>query len=93
MLHDEIWHFYAGDSIRLITFDGEKTEEVALGPGLNCEFVHVVPGGVFQAAESFGDYSFVGCTVAPGFDFADFGFLDQEPKHLGRLPKEYRSFV
>jgi len=93
VLHDEIWHFYTGDSIRLITFDGEKTEEVALGPGLNCEYVHIVPGKTYQAAESFGEYSFVGCTVAPGFDFDDFRFLNQDAEKIANLPNEYHEFI
>ena len=34
---------------------------------------HVVPAGVYQAARPVGDrYALCGCTVAPGFDFADF---------------------
>ena len=37
----------------------------------------VVPGGHYQAATSTGDYSLVGCSVAPGFDFADFSFIDE----------------
>ena len=32
----------------------------------------VVPPGAWQSARSRGDWSLVGCTVAPGFDFAHF---------------------
>ena len=38
-------------------------------------YQHCIRGGRWQAAESTGDYTLVGCTVAPGFDFADFRFL------------------
>ncbi len=37
--------------------------------------MHVVPAGMWQAARPLGDYALVGCTVAPGFEFADFSLL------------------
>jgi predicted cupin superfamily sugar epimerase len=40
-----------------------------------------VAAGVWQAARSLGDYSLVGCTVGPGFDFADFQFVSTLPGH------------
>jgi predicted cupin superfamily sugar epimerase len=39
----------------------------------------VVPAGWWQAAEPLGDFSYVGATVGPGFDFADFGFGRDDP--------------
>ena len=74
VLHDEIWNFYEGSPLRLIKFNGDKIEEVIIGKNSD-SYVDVVPGGLFQAAETTGEYSLVGCTVAPGFDFADFSFL------------------
>jgi uncharacterized protein len=43
--------------------------------------VAVIPTGVWQAARSLGDYSLVGCTVGPGFEFADFEFVAAVPDH------------
>ncbi len=77
VLHDEIWNFYQGSPIRLLTFDNKQIQDKTIGPGCD-EFVSVIKGGLFQAAETTGDYSLVGCTVAPGFDFADFSFLRDE---------------
>jgi uncharacterized protein len=37
----------------------------------------VVPCGCWQAARPLGEYSFMGCTVAPGFDFQDFEMLSE----------------
>ncbi len=37
--------------------------------------------GVWQAARSLGDYSLVGCSVAPGFEFIDFRFVSGLPDH------------
>lgn len=41
--------------------------------------VHVVAAGCWQAARSTGAYTLVGCTVGPGFDFADFEMLRDTP--------------
>lgn len=48
--------------------------EVTLGPdlGMGQRPQAVVPAGAWQAARPLGDWSLVGCTVAPGFDFAGF---------------------
>ena len=77
VVHDEIWHFYQGSPLALIQYDGEKVTRQVIGPETG--YTAVVPGGVWQAAESCGDYTLVGCTVAPGFDFKDFTFLSDQP--------------
>lgn len=95
VLHDEIWNLYEGAPLRLIVTDGEKVEENLIGATCDAYF-YVVSGGMFQAAESTGDYSLVGCTVAPGFDFADFSFLADEADVLARFEgnfTEYKRFV
>ncbi len=69
---DEVWHFYAGDPLRLVLLlpDG-GSEEVVLGPDLlgGQRVQHVVPAGVWQAGElvTGGDWALFGCTMAPGF--------------------------
>ncbi|RKQ97193.1 hypothetical protein C7446_2615 [Kushneria sinocarnis] len=71
VVHDELWHVYEGASLRLVRGDGERFEAITLGSG--CEdYFAVVAGGQWQGAESTGDYTLCGCTVAPGFDFEDF---------------------
>jgi predicted cupin superfamily sugar epimerase len=74
---DELWHFYAGSSLVVYVIDGDGNySELQLG----CE---ADQGEVFQAVVKSGcwfasrvkdgvGFSLVGCTVAPGFDFADF---------------------
>jgi len=71
----EAWHFYAGDPLNLlISEDGRTVREHVLGADLaagqrpQC----VVPKGAWQAAEPLGDWTLVGCTVAPGFEFSGF---------------------
>lgn len=64
----EVWHYYAGAALRLTI--GEDV--VLLGADLeNAERPQaIVPADVWQAAESEGAWTLVGCTVAPGFEFS-----------------------
>ena len=71
----EVWHHYAGDPIRLsLSADGITSEEHILGIDLAAgeRPQVIVPAGHWQAAESLGEWTLVGCTVAPGFDFEHF---------------------
>src|SRR5512145_2478745 len=70
---DEIWNLYQGGGLKLYTWDGSGTPPLCteLSANNNC-YCHVVPAGVWQAAEPISDKVLVGCTVAPGFEFADF---------------------
>ena len=70
----EIWHYYAGDALTLRIADDGGQRVVRLGPGLAADErpQAIVPAQAWQAAESTGDWTLVGCTVAPGFDFAKF---------------------
>jgi predicted cupin superfamily sugar epimerase len=70
----EIWHYYAGSALNLQIADDSGKRSVTLGSDLAAGDVPqaVVPAHVWQAAESTGDWTLMGCTVAPGFDFAKF---------------------
>ena len=71
----ETWHYYAGDALALqIANDGCGPHTVRLGTDLAAgeRPQAIVPAGAWQAAESTGDWTLVGCTVAPGFEFAKF---------------------
>jgi uncharacterized protein len=70
----EIWHYYAGDALTLQIADDYGRRSVRLGPDLAAGEMPqaIVPAGAWQAAEATGDWTLVGCTVAPGFDFATF---------------------
>ena len=91
VLHDEIWNFYQGSPIKIIEFDGVDIKEKIIGKKNN-SYSEVVPGGVFQAAESTGEFSLVGCSVAPGFDFKDFSFLTNEPDVLKELKRNHSKY-
>jgi len=70
----ETWHYYAGHALTLRIVDSKGKRSVKLGPDLAAGEVPqaIVPPNAWQAAESTGDWTLVGCTVAPGFDFAKF---------------------
>jgi predicted cupin superfamily sugar epimerase len=70
----ETWHYYAGGALILQIADGDERRSVRLGPDLAAgeRPQAIVPAQAWQAAESTGDWTLVGCTVAPGFDFASF---------------------
>jgi predicted cupin superfamily sugar epimerase len=72
----EVWHFYAGAPLLLQTAASEvaAVTHVTLGPDLAAgeHPQAVVPAGAWQAAESLGDWTLAGCTVAPGFVFEKF---------------------
>ncbi len=87
---DEAWHFYDGDPLELHTIDprtGIHTMNL-LGRDLAAgeRPQHVVSAGVWQAARPRGSrFTLAGCTVSPGFDFADFEMPAREAL-LASLP-------
>jgi uncharacterized protein len=70
----EIWHYYAGHALTLQIADGAGIRSVRLGPDLAAGEAPqaIVPALDWQAAESTGDWTLTGCSVAPGFQFAKF---------------------
>jgi predicted cupin superfamily sugar epimerase len=71
----EVWHWYAGAPLLLEkAAPAGASEPVRLGPDLAAgeRPQAVVPAGHWQSARSLGAWTLVGCTVAPGFEFAGF---------------------
>ena len=70
----EVWHYYAGAALNLQIADDDGRRVIRLGGDLASgeQPQAIVPPHAWQAAESTGDWTLVGCTVAPGFDFAKF---------------------
>lgn len=86
VLHDEIWNMYEGAPLRILSLKKQIITDEIIGRSDNSsgqDFFKVIKGGDYQAAESTGDFSFLGCTVAPGFEFRDFSFIqDQHTKDM-----------
>jgi uncharacterized protein len=71
----EIWHWYGGATMVVTTSrDGRARSENRLGPHLASgeRPQLVIPGYCWQSARSLGDWTLIGCTVAPGFQFSKF---------------------
>ena len=70
----EVWHYHAGSPLALEIVDGDRRQSMRLGSDMVSGETPqaIVPSHAWQAAASTGDWTLVGCTVAPGFDFAGF---------------------
>lgn len=91
---DEAWHFYWGAPLALHTYDPQVRgleRHVLEAPTAS---VHVVRAGLWQGARTLGAYSLVGCSVAPGFEFAGFRFVASLPGHeadIAAAPEALRA--
>jgi uncharacterized protein len=101
---DELWHFYAGAPLELLAYapPTRQFERYMLGDVTGVRRaagqpvptpVSVIPTGVWQAARSLGDYSLLGCTVGPGFEFADFQFVSAVPAHADHFKGALAPFA
>jgi predicted cupin superfamily sugar epimerase len=70
----EVWHWYAGAALELMVAAGGPATKMILGNDLAVgqRPQGVVPRGAWQSAKSLGEWTLVGCTVAPGFEFEHF---------------------
>lgn len=93
---DEMWHFYAGDSLDVFVLNEQgDINQIRLGPDAEAgqTFQAVVPAGRWFASRLAepASYALVGCTVSPGFDFRDFEMADrarltaQYPQHTALI--------
>jgi len=78
----EIWHYYAGAPLTLSlapSLEGPAIDQ-RLGPNLSAGELPqaIVPTGHWQKAATTGDWTLVGCTVSPGFQFAGFDLAAPE---------------
>src|SRR6202011_3175482 len=78
----EVWHYYAGHALTLQIAAARGQRSITLGPDVAAGHAPqvIVPARAWQAAESTGYWTLAGCTVAPGFDFAQFELAPKEWK-------------
>jgi predicted cupin superfamily sugar epimerase len=84
----EIWHWYAGAPLSLtVSADGHDAEAWVLGPEVMAGQLpqRVVPENWWQCATSLGDWTLVGCTVSPGFEFDGF---EMAPPDWRPMPRQ-----
>lgn len=94
---DEVWHHYEGGPLELLWFQpgGTMNREILAPVGAGRPVV-VIPAGAWQAARPLADHILAGCTVAPGFEFADFQMMSDHPDavaELRRLAPELLALV
>ncbi|HEY3989674.1 MAG TPA: cupin domain-containing protein [Acidobacteriaceae bacterium] len=93
---DEVWHFYAGSSliVHVITREGEY-QQILLGSNAasNEAFQAVVPAGCWfgSSLRQPNTWALAGCTVAPGFDYADFEMAKRD-ELIAQYP-QHRSII
>jgi predicted cupin superfamily sugar epimerase len=91
---DEAWHLYEGDPLELLELAPDASSLAChllapIGHGTGAAPVHVIPAGAWQAARPLGEYTLVGCSVGPGFDFADFAMLADDPAASARVRERF----
>jgi hypothetical protein len=89
---DEIFHFYLGDPVEMLQLHPDGSSAViVLGPDLQAgqHVQSVVPAGVWQGTRLLGEgkSALLGCTVTPGFDFADYRSASYE-ELVSKWPRE-----
>jgi predicted cupin superfamily sugar epimerase len=93
---DEVWHHYEGAPLELLVADPAFAAVAShrLGPcAPDARPVHVVAAHDWQAARSTGEFTLVGCTVAPGFVFDDFTMLSDMPALADTARRQQPQFA
>jgi predicted cupin superfamily sugar epimerase len=93
---DELWHFYAGSGLHIyVIHPNGEGELLKLGNDLKngFSFQHVVKAGCWFASKHVDEnsFAFVGCTVAPGFDFEDFEMGEKE--ELTKAYPQHKTWI
>ena len=89
---DELWHFYEGDPLELQAIDPRTWTRkcMLLGPeGRGGNAVQVIPSGWWQAARTTGEYTLVGCTVAPGFEYDDYTIFSEDSNEVEEIRRRF----
>lgn len=99
--HDEVWNYYCGAPLNLYHIQNSKPlietescdiQTITIGEAPN--YTHIIPSYQWQAAETLGEFTLVGCSVAPGFDFEDFDFMRKdEHAWLEKHKKDWMRFI
>ncbi len=90
---DEVWHLYEGGPLEVLDLDLDarrlERHRLANVAGDDARPTCVIAAGRWQAARSLGPYTLVGCTVGPGFEFADFQLMADDPDAMHALRADW----
>ena len=87
---DEAWHLLEGGPLRLWCLPPTLEHIVSIdlaAASASSTPRHIVPAGWWQAAEPLGEFAYVGATVGPGFEFADFAFAREDHQVMGAIER------
>ncbi len=90
---DEVWHLLEGDGLRLWLAPPDLSRFECVRLEAAARRRHVVPADWWQAAEPLADFAYVGATVGPGFDFADFSSGRDDAPLRAALPAELQRLL
>jgi hypothetical protein len=93
---DELWTFHEGDPLGLVCAEPDTlhVQQVMLGRASEGHTpAFAIPAGHWQAAWPSGAFALVGCAVGPGFDFADFCLLGDDPAARARIEAGLARFA
>ena len=93
---DEVWHFYEGDALEVVEITPAGVlhiHKLGRNPEAGENFQCVIPAGSWfgSRVSGNGEYALVGCTVAPGFDFADFELAESDS--LSKLFPQHHQLI
>lgn len=90
---DEVWNLYQGSGITLHTWNGSSDPPISVTLSRESgNFCHVIPAGLWQAAEPLYGTVLVGCSVAPGFEFSDFQLINPVSKQAQLIRDLHPAF-
>ena len=94
---DEVWHLYEGGPLELFEADLDRKTAArhSLGSAGDGDRnpVHIIPAARWQAARTTGEYALMGCSVGPGFDYADFELLSDDPAGSQAMRERWPEFA
>jgi predicted cupin superfamily sugar epimerase len=89
---DEVWHYHEGAALELLWIQQgeEKYARCLIGEIEDSNKpIAVVPGGCWQMARTTGEYTLVGCTMGPGFEYESYQLLRDNPEQANMIQHRF----
>jgi len=93
---DEVWHYHEGATLELLWIEqGEEKYTRCLVGEIDDSIrpIAVVPGGCWQMARTTGEYTLVGCTMGPGFEYEGYQLLRDNPEEASMIQHRFPELV
>jgi predicted cupin superfamily sugar epimerase len=89
---NEVWHYHEGATLELFWIEqgGDKYTHRLVGEiGELSRPIAVVPGGCWQMSRTTGEYTLMGCTMGPGFEYEDYQLLRDYPEEASEIQRRF----